>query len=291
VPERFAFDLQLDDGAGPIVGGAPRRSRPARSKVTIRFDYPPLGAPGAPERPAAPTVTPQPPPPPTFSEAELRAAVEAARQEAAAAAAASVRSEMLASLERRQADALSGLSERLAASQDKLEHMIAARAGASRELALALARTLAGGALARQPLADVETMLRELVVRLEGMPWLELRLAPDLLEAGQAALARAAEEADYAGELRVIADPKLGPGEARLSWQDGAAERGLVSLEAEVIALVEAWLPADATAPLDAGEAEPAQAAAALGVRAPPAGRPPEPRPADRNQTVSDGFE
>jgi hypothetical protein len=124
--------------------------------------------------------------------------------------------------------------------------MLAARAAASRDLALAVARALVARALARQPLADVEAMFGEVLVRLEGMPWLELRLPPSLADAGQAALARAAEEAGYRGELRVIPDAKLGPGDARLAWQDGAAERDLAGLEAEVTVLVDAWLSAAA---------------------------------------------
>jgi hypothetical protein len=81
------------------------------------------------------------------------------------------------------------------------ERMVTGRAGASRELAMAAARALVARALDQQPLADVEAMFRDLVVRLEGMPWLELPLAADLLPAAQVAFARAADEADYRGEL------------------------------------------------------------------------------------------
>jgi len=241
----FPFGLRLDDDASPTVGGMRRRPRPARGETTTQFHYPALETLAAPEPPAPPEAMPEPPPtPPTFSEEELAAAVEAARQEAYAAAEAKVRSEMLASLEHRQAEALTAISECLAASQDAIDRILAARAGASRDLALAVARALVAKALARQPLADIEAMFREVVVRLEGLPWLELRLPPSLVDAGQAALAGAAEEADYRGELRVIPDARLGPGDARLIWRDGAAERDLARLEAQVTALVEAWLPA-----------------------------------------------
>ncbi len=56
-----------------------------------------------------------------------------------------------------------------------------------------------------------------------------------------------AAEAGYRGEIGVIADAKLAPGDARLEWQDGAAVRDLARLEAEASALVEAWLPAERT--------------------------------------------
>ncbi len=297
---RIPFGLRLDDGTSPIVGGVGhRRPRPIRDKAAIRFDYPPLEALATAESPPPPEAAPTPPPP-TFSEEELASAVEAARQQGHAAAEADVRAAMLASLEHRQAEALAAISEHLAASQDALDRVLATRAGASRDLALAVARALVAKAMARQPLADIEAMFREVVVRLEGMPWLELRLHPSLAEAGQAALAGAAEDADYRGELRVIPDAKLGPGDARLTWQDGAAERDLGRLEAQATALVEAWLP---TAGGQAARSAPALVAGAgidtqppeLGPeahapKAPATAEPASPS-ADLDDTRTDGFE
>jgi flagellar biosynthesis/type III secretory pathway protein FliH len=289
---RFPFDLHLKQRAGPPFGGPGRRARLARSEVAIRFDYPPLEGLAAPERPPTPAVTPEPSPAPAaFSEEELRAAVETARQEAAAATEERVRTEMLASLERRQADALNAISGQLAASQERLERMVASRAGASRELALAAARALVARALDQQPLADVEAMFRELVVRLEGMPWLELRLAADLLPAAEVVFARAADEADYRGELRLVPDARLGPGEALLSWQDGVAERGLSRLDGQVAMLIEDWLPATATTAVGAAETGSAQAAAARCLREPPATCGPAVQPADPDQAGVDGLD
>jgi flagellar assembly protein FliH len=297
---RFQFGLQLDDGTRPIGGGAGHRARPIRDKVTIRFDYPPLEALAtvAPSPPPEAAPEPAPPPPPTFSEQELASAVEAARREAHTAAEAEVRAALVASLEHRQAGALAAISERLAAGQAALDHILATRAGASRDLALAVARVLVAKALARQPLADIEAMFREVVVRLEGMPWLELRLHPSLAAAGQAAIARAAEEADYHGELRVIADAKLGPGDARLTWQDGAAERNLARLEAQVTALVEAWLPAAGgqagrSAPSSAvgAGAEPSELAPEADAQPAPAPAEPAPPSAGFDDPRTDGFE
>jgi flagellar assembly protein FliH len=237
---RFRFDDRFDGAPATFVAGVARRWRsPARVGAGARFSYPPLDPPAAPCTPADPPA----PPPPTFSEAELAAAVAAARSEGRTEAEAEIR----AGLEHRRTEALAAIAAGLAQGQAAFERTLAARAGASGELALALARALVPRALARQPLADVEAMLQEVVARLEGCPWLELRLAPDLVEAGRAALARAAAEAGYRGEIRVIADAKLAPGDARLEWQDGAAVRDLARLEAEASALVEAWLPAERT--------------------------------------------
>jgi hypothetical protein len=83
------------------------------------------------------------------------------------------------------------------------------------------------------------------VRRLEGQPWLEVGLPPALLAAGEAVLARVAADAGYQGELRVVPEPGLGSGDARVRWHEGAAERDLARIEAEAVALVDAWLPDD----------------------------------------------
>jgi hypothetical protein len=92
-------------------------------------------------------------------------------------------------------------------------------------------------------------MLRDLLRRLEGQPRLTLALPPALLEAGQQAIGAIAAQAGYRGELTVEPDTTLGPGDARLGWRGGCAERDLVELEREATALVDAWLPASATEP------------------------------------------
>ena len=286
MPNRFPFDLQFGDGVSPIVAGARHRPGPPQGKAAaVRFRYPRLEELSEPERASSPAIPPEPAPPPepTFSAEELAVAIALGRQEAAAKTEARVRAEMLASLEHRQTEALRAIAEALAASQAALDRTLTARAGASRDLALAVARALVAKALARQPLADIEAMFREVVVRLEGVPWLELRLAPDLVPAGQASLTRAAEEADYRGEIRVIPDARLGPGDARLIWQDGSAERDLARLEDEVAALVETWVPAACPA---AGD-DPGGRSGATGAAPAEAPRP----SVDRDDPRTDGIE
>jgi flagellar biosynthesis/type III secretory pathway protein FliH len=104
-------------------------------------------------------------------------------------------------------------------------------------------------ALERQPLADIEAMLRDLLVRLESQPRMTLALPPALLEVGQQTLGAIIAQAGYRGELTIEPDQTLGPGDARLAWRGGRAERDLVELERAATALVDAWLPATAAEP------------------------------------------
>ena len=176
-------------------------------------------------------------------ERELATAVAAASAEAAAETEARLRAELSECLENSHARALRALCEQLGQARAAFERLLEQRAAASRELALALARVLVPRALARAPLADIEAMLRDTVRRLERNPRLELRLPQELVVQGRNLLERVAAETGYSGELVVSADATLGPGDARLCWQDGAAVRDLDELEAEALGLIDAWLP------------------------------------------------
>lgn len=235
---RFPFGERFDTEAVPPGSRCGRTPQPSAGSRGEPFGFPCL------DLSPSPAADEAKPPPRQLGEAELAEAVAAARSEAAAETETRLRAELAASLEQRQAEAWRALSQQLAASRAELERLLAQRAGASRDLALALARALVPQALARAPLADVEAMLRETLARLERYPRLELRLPPELVAQGRSLLDRAAAETGYPGELAVIPDPALGKGDARLSWQDGAAVRDLAELEADAMDLVDAWLPA-----------------------------------------------
>lgn len=248
---RFEFDLRFERAGERVDGGAaqPRCAQP-HPAVAAPFEFPWL------ERSDEAIEADPTPPARTFSAGELDAAVAAARAETAAATEVSVRAEVEAHIAARHAAALEQIAAGLAAHQAAFEQALAARGAASRDLALALARALVPRALERQPLADIEAMLRELLIRLEGQPRLTLALPPDLVDAGQRTLAALAAEAGYRGELMVEPDRTLGAGDARLSWRGGSAERDLAELEREATALVDAWLPETAAQPWPADRAD-----------------------------------
>jgi hypothetical protein len=226
----------------PVPGG---RARPAPLTLPT-LDVDRRGrtrlAPGEAPPPATEPAPPPPPPAPSFDEAELAKAMAHACQQGAVVAAAAVRAELVAAVEHRTSLAVEAIAAELARSQAQLTESRRARAGASRALALALARAILPRALADRPLADIEAMLIDLVGRLDGQPRLELWVAPDLVAAATALLARVAADAGHDGALALHPDPTLGPGDARLTWVDGVALRDLAALEREAVALVDAWL-------------------------------------------------
>src|SRR5690606_17752843 len=240
----FLFDRRFDQSGAEVIAAAIAQPRGGPGRPAP-FELPSLERSPAPI-PSEPVL---PPPAPTFSEAELGERIAAAVAEAETATAARVRAELDASIAARQAAALERIAAELATHQARFDGWIAARATASRELALALAQALVPRALERQPLADIEAMVRDLLERLEHQPRLTLALPPDLADQGRRLLERLAGQVGYRGELLVEPDPSLATGDARLHWQGGGAERDLAELERAAIALVDAWLPETAAEP------------------------------------------
>ncbi len=214
---------------------------PARASTVGQFCFPELTRANGPETPPPPAA----PPTMTLSEHEERLA--AAQTAAADAAEAAARQAMAATIEHRLAAAMERLGHDLAAAQAAFAEHLRARATASRELALALAGVLVPRALEQAPLADLEAMLTTLLPKLEALPALRLRLPPALLPLAEPRLRRLIERAGYQGDLQLVADPELGPGDAKLIWQDGMACRDLAALERELQPLIDAWWPVPAT--------------------------------------------
>jgi flagellar assembly protein FliH len=255
----FSFGPALDPGDGALIRvtrGAFRAARHAERAVPL------LPVPVEElidDHRDEPAAEPEPaPPPPMVGAEEVAAAVALARAEGRAEGEAAARAAIMASLEQRRSEAASAIARALVGLQSEHRDRLVEGAGATRELALALARAIVPRALERAPLADIEAMLRELVARLEDQPELELALPPDLVAPGRRLLEELAREAGFSGALTVEADPGLRTGDARLSWRHGRAIRDLAALEREALAVVDAWLPAaDEQSETSKGEWEP----------------------------------
>lgn len=132
------------------------------------------------------------------------------------------RAEAEAEADRLRATAL----ERLAAEAAGALGAIDARAAAIEDEALgffvALADTLAGRAIAREPLAAIAEAAREAFRHLRGVPHLVARVHADLVEDVDAMLHRLAREHGFDGRIVVIGSDEIQPGDARLDWADGA---------------------------------------------------------------------
>ncbi|RMF10911.1 MAG: flagellar assembly protein FliH [Alphaproteobacteria bacterium] len=176
--------------------------------------------------------------PPTFSEEELAAAREAAYREGLEAG----RAEVLAGIDQRVADAttqIAAAAQALAAEQDERS------AHAEREavtIAHAIARTLAPALAAREPLAEIEGMVRECLAVCYAEPRLVVRVAEDLVDPMKGVVDRITHEQSFAGKLILLGDDRLTGDQCRVEWADGGAERDSAALLAEIDRLVERHL-------------------------------------------------
>jgi flagellar assembly protein FliH len=182
---------------------------------------------------------------PTAEEEALRAAAEraaqeAARQQAFATGVAEGRRQAAAETERRLAEVM----ERLSAESSVRFAALDTAVGRVEDEALAyfdaLARRLAGSALARQPLAAVADAAREAFQHLRGVPHLVARVGTALVEDVETLLKRSGREHGFEGRIIVIGDEELGPGDVRIEWADGGVARDRASFERALEAAVAA---------------------------------------------------
>ena len=173
------------------------------------------------QRPGVPRKPPPPPPEPTFSKAELEAARAAGLAEGRDTAFA----EAARSTEALAADALStvalGLKEMLAARQ--------VYADEAHRLALETLRNVlqkAVPALSRKaPLVELEAVVADCLREAFDEPRIVLRVTDGIFEAMQQRLSALTAATGFAGKLVLLADETLGPGDARVEWAEGGAER------------------------------------------------------------------
>jgi flagellar assembly protein FliH len=166
----------------------------------------------------------------------LRAAEEAARAEAAAHARGLHEGRLAAEaqIQGRLADAVNRLAlaaTGLLAQGDARE---AEREAQAVEVAVLIARTVAGEALDGNPLAGITEAARAALQHLRGVPHLVVRVHEGLVEEAEALVKRLARERGYEGRLVVLGCPDTAPGDARIEWADGGVVRERARIEAAV---------------------------------------------------------
>lgn len=184
---------------------------------------------------------PEPAPEPTYGQADLEAAVAAARDEGRAEGETRARAAAEQAIE-------TALSQALADIADGLKILVAERRAADTALqreAVRVARAAAGRVLPelarRHGLDELAAVVRDCLADLSEEPRVVVRVADALLDPLRARLDREPSVQGFAGHLVLLADERLGPGDLRVEWADGGAERdGAALLRAVDAALARA---------------------------------------------------
>ena len=179
-----------------------------------------------------------PPPPPTFSEEELTLARQQAYDQGRQAG----HQEAAQSLEQMIGMALATASHHLQAlgaaqAADTEEGM---RQGAA--IAVALVRKLHPEFARRFGLEEIEGAVLDCLRHLDRTPKVTVKVAPALVGAVKEKMGGLVQQAAFDGKLGVVGDESLTPGDCRVEWGDGGAERDQSQAWAQIDQAVEAVL-------------------------------------------------
>jgi flagellar assembly protein FliH len=199
--------------------GAPPPRPEAEIMVEDEFD-------DLPEEPEEPP----PPPPPTFSEEELllarEQAMEAGRQSGIEEAEAATERQVALAVE-----AIAGHLQSLAAVQESANE---ARLREAVAVAIAVVRKLQPEMSRDHALDEIAGVIQECLTHIEKDVRVTIRVSPTHMESIRHYANQASEATGFEGKLIYAADPRLAPGDCRVEWGDGGAERDQARLWTEI---------------------------------------------------------
>lgn len=215
---KYMFDLDFD----PPGGGTRLRGPVAKD-----------AEPAMPEPPPPPVEVV--PPPPTFSEEDLQLVRESAFEEGRHRG----QEEAAQSAERHLADAMAmvaagfpALMEAEARSADEAQR-VAAR------VAMAVLRKVLPATCEANAFEEVVRTVLDCFSHVLDEPRIIVRVVADLVDPVRERLEAQAAQHGFEGRVVVQADPRLPPGDCRVEWTDGGAERDQARLIADIEAAVE----------------------------------------------------
>lgn len=203
------------------------------SKAKFLFDVPFDGTRPKVERNYAPKA-----PPPKFSAEEVEAAKAAAFAEGEAAGRQAAYGEHQQNLE----TALRTIAQQLRAVAVGQEHARIAASAEATELAVAIARKLAGRLIERQPLDQVEALVLRCMDDMRDEPRLVIRAAEPVVQQLDAKIDQLVAQSGFGGKVALVPDETMALTDCRINWADGSAERRQTALEQEVDQAVERYL-------------------------------------------------
>lgn len=152
---------------------------------------------------------------------EHQALVALARQESHAAGLVTGETQAMASVERQRVLALNAIGDRLAAAAGALKALEGRLEQEAIDIAVAVAGKLASTLIAREPLAEIRTLVADCFANLRSVPHLVVRVHDDLLEDARTELGRLATERGFDGRLVILAEPTIAVGDCRIEWSNG----------------------------------------------------------------------
>lgn len=210
-----------------------------------RFDFGALQDFAGPLKPRTPKAAAKaeeaPPPAPVYSQAQLEAASQEARQAgyqegvAAGVAEEKKRQDTQTALSEQ---ALMSLTSQLVQLAAAYQETLAQQSLKISQLALLIAKKVAGAALDTQAETAIEGLIRETAPLLFSKPKAVIELHPDILSKLQARVEQYFAQQRYTGELSFHANDALPSHDARIHWDSGVLSRDTGTLWQQIEALI-----------------------------------------------------
>jgi len=109
------------------------------------------------------------------------------------------------------------------------------------ELAIAVARKLAGASLDAFPLAEIEQVVTDCLHKLHREPRLVVRVAATISDDLQAEIHGLADRHGFTGRVVVLPEPSIKGADCRVEWAGGGLERNLEDNLAAIDEAVARW--------------------------------------------------
>lgn len=164
--------------------------------------------------------------------------LERAREEGLAAGRDEGRQEALTGEERAAAQALDGIGQRLAALAQDLGAMRAQQAATAVEVAAAVVRKIYPRLADTHAMTEISAVVAEAIARLGEEPRIVVRVCDALLDPVRDRVTELARDAAFEGRIVFLAQDDLSPGDVRVEWADGGAERDTERLWQEIDELI-----------------------------------------------------
>ena len=224
--EKFTFALSFDDADNVIrsSGGDDEHYEMGKKKKKKKEEEAP------------------PPPPAIYTEEQsvqmIAEAENAARDQALAEGHAQGleqgRQEILSSLEKASADCHATISEKLAQIDEQQKRANARINEDAIHVALGIMRKLAPAWSKQYELTEIEDIVRQCLANLFEAPKVMIKVHPDLEKIISDSAQQIALSRGFSGNVVVVGEPDVAPGDCMVSWGDGTAVRDSSRVWAEI---------------------------------------------------------
>jgi len=170
------------------------------------------------------------PPPPKFGEEDL----ERARTEGHACGKEIGTQEAMQSIEQQVSQAVNAVSAQMSGLAQAQTESHERQSREALQVALTVVRKIFPRLAGRHGLDEVESVIRDCLERLRDEPRIVIRVADAVLDQVEARISEVAARAGFEGNIVYLAQDGLNPGDVRVEWADGGAERDSERLWREI---------------------------------------------------------